>query len=329
MRDIAGTCLGLLLAGGTLLEAQVVKPRPGRIVTSNPAQQPSGQLSTTTQLATGVMLPCCVVEGIDARTGDLLVKDTKSGEVHKIKLGRASGSGGTGAVASAATSSGSTVSKSLVKATSRFRTGQRVDMDIQKTRLAITPFPVSEYKRKKINGNSSWVMKTWVVVSKDGRMDGKTNIKSSEAARGFTGGVEVVLTDRAGNIVYQSKLRTYGVNGTAMGGKSERTINWDETVPPEALNNVRAVVIHHSYEPKVRLAAGINWIKENWKLVHKVYKCGKELYDTAMEDGTKPEGSTPPPPPPPGQPTTQSPPAGNSLMGCLESAGELAEELGY
>jgi len=202
-------------------------------------------------------------------------------------------------------------------------------MDIQKTRLAITPFPVEEYKRKKINGNSSWVMKTWVVVSKDGRLDGKTNIKSSEAARGFTGGVEVVLTDRAGNIVYQSNLRKYGVNGTAMGGKSERTINWDETVPPDALDKVRAVVIHHSYEPKVRLAAGIGWIKENWKLVHKVYKCGKELYDMAMEDSSRPEGQAPPPAPPPGQPTTQPPPAGNSLMGCLESTSELAEELGY
>jgi hypothetical protein len=263
------------------------------------------------------LLPCCVVEGVESAAkarpaGDgrlqkqanlLVVKNTKTGEVHRLKVPGAS--------------------------SAKYRPGQAVDMNLDKTAIAVTPFPINEYKRKEIR-RSSWVMKTWVTVSNDGRLDGKTNIKSSEAMRGFTGGVEVVLTDRVGNILHQTQLRTYGVNGTAMGGKSERTENWKETVPPEALNKVRAVVIYHSYEPKVRLAAGVGWIRDNWKTVHKVYKCAKQVYDVATAE---PEGgqSAPPPPPPPGQPTgssTQSPSDG-SLMECLEATQGLAESLGY
>jgi hypothetical protein len=305
----------LLLAATTVLQAQGSKPGvPTRV--GVPAAGAAGQPATASQvnpttvaLAPGVLLPCCILEGVEssAREGSfLVVKNTNTGARERVKMGKSG---------SAATSS-------------KFRPGQGVAMSLDRTKLAITPFPVEEYKRKEINGNSSWVMKTWVVVSKDGRLDGKTNIKTSEAMRGFTGGVEVVLTDRAGNILHQTQLRTYGVNGTAMGGKSERTVNWNETVPADALNKVSAVVVHHSYEPKVRLAAGIGWIKDNWKLVHKVYKCGKEVYDLAMSDST---GKDQPAPPPPaqGQPTTQPPASDTSKMECLESAGELADQLGY
>lgn len=316
---IAGISLTVLLAGTTLLEAQGGKPRvPTRVgaPTGGAAGQPAtaSQVNpTTVALAPGVLLPCCVLEGVESSLKEgtfLVVKNTNTGARERVKVGH--GAGKLGSVASS----------------SKYRPGQRVAMNLNKTALAITPFPIEEYKKKKINGNSSWVMKTSVVVSNSGRLDGKTNIKSSEAARGFTGGVEVVLTDRAGNILHQTQLRTYGVNGTAMGGKSERTVNWNETVPADALNQVSAVVIHHSYEPKVRLAAGIGWIKDNWKLVHKVYKCGKEIYDLATADSTK-KDQPPPPPPAPGQPTTQPPASGTSSMECLESAGELADQLGY
>jgi len=65
MSHVAGACLVLLLAGATVLEAQV-KPRPTtigkpRAAAPAPAQQPAIQGAATTQLASGVMLPCCVV----------------------------------------------------------------------------------------------------------------------------------------------------------------------------------------------------------------------------------------------------------------------------
>jgi hypothetical protein len=200
-------------------------------------------------------------------------------------------------------------------------------MNLDRTALAITPFPVKDYKSSKIKGKSSWKMTTDVTVSNSGRIDGKTKTKSSEAMRGFTGGVEVLLTDRAGNILYQTALRKYGVNGTAMGGQSERTENWSETVPGDALNKVSAVVIHHSYEPKVRLAAGLGWIKDNWDVVVKVYKCGKDL----LADDEEGAVASAPPPPPPGQPTdgVLPPSEDSSALECLEATQELAEELGY
>jgi hypothetical protein len=199
-------------------------------------------------------------------------------------------------------------------------------MSLDRSAIAITAFPINEEKvRSKINGNSAWRMTTEVTVSKNGLMEGKTKTKSSEAMRGFTGGVEVLLTDRAAKVLYQTQLRTYGVNGTAMGGKSERTVNWTNTVPADALNKVSAVVIYHSYEPKVRLAAGIGWIKDNWKLVAKVFKCGAELL-AADEEGQQPTGS---PPPPPGQSTTQPPPSDSSTLECIEATAELADSLGY
>lgn len=317
-----GACLMMILAATAVLEAQRTKPgAPGRV--SAPAQGVTGQAATSEKAGPQVadaatlrysgLVTCCELERVESslRGGSfLVVKNTKTGERHRVRLSR-----GSGKLGSAATSS-------------KYRPGQVVAMNLDKTAFAITPFPVIEDKSNRINGNSSWKMWTDVTVSKDGSLNGKTRTKSSEAMRGFTGGVEVLLTDRAGNILHQTQLRKYGVNGTAMGGKSDRTVNWKEAVPPEALNKVSAVVIHHSYEPKVRLAAGIGWIKDNWKLVHKVYKCGKELYELAAGDSTEPNAPSPPPPAP-GQPTTQPPASDSSTLECLESASDLAEKLGY
>lgn len=287
---IAGVSLALLLAGTTVVEAQGGKPRLPRQV--NP---------TTTALAPGVLLPCCVVEGVDPKTGNLLVKNKGSGEIQAVKVGSAK-TGAIGATSSAATSA-------------RYRPGQLVDMNIAKTAMAVTAFPVKGYKRKEINSNSAWVMKTWVTVSNDGRIDGKTRLKSAEALRGFTGGVEVLLTDRSGNILHQTNLRTYGVNPN-----KTRTENWTETASPETLNKVRAVVIHQTYEPKVRLAAGLGWITNHWDEIYTLYKCYvKYTGDDEERD------RAPAPPPPPGQ-TQTAPPQQPGAMECVDAGQELAED---
>lgn len=316
MGHVAGVSLALLLGSVATVEAQVEKRRPGvgPVTGRQPAAGQPGA-AVTAQVSANILLPCCVLEGVEqdlpkkgvstvglrGSGGVLVVRHKSTGKVERLRVSSASAA--------------------------KFRPGQAVAMKLDRSAIAITPFPVKDSKKSNIT-KSSWKMETDVTVSKNGRIDGKTKTKSSEAARGFTGGVEVLLTDRAGNILHQTKLRTYGVNGTAMGGQSSRTENWNETVAPDALNKVSAVVIHHSYEPKVRLAAGLGWIKDNWKLVHKVYKCGRELL---AEDEDKSVASAPPPPPPPSQPTSQSqPPASDtSALECLEATQELAEELGY
>lgn len=305
---IAGISVTLLLAGTTVLEAQGGKPRvPSRV--GVPAAGTAGQPATASQvnpttvaLAPGVLLACCVVEGVDPKTGNLLVKNTGSGQVHSVKVGRPQ-PGPAGSTSSAATSA-------------KYRPGQLVDMNIAKTAMAVTAFPVEGYKKKEINGNSAWTMKTWVTVSNNGRIDGKTRLKSAEALRGFTGGIEVLLTDRAGNILHQTNLRKYGVNAN-----KSRTENWSETATPETLNKVRAVVIHQSYEPKVRVAAGLGWIKDNWDEIYTLYKCYLKYTADDEDKGQAPA----PPPPPPGQDQT-APPQQPGAMECVDAGQELAED---
>ena len=107
-------------------------------------------------------------------------------------------------------------------------------------------------------------MKTWVTVSNNGRIDGKTRLKSAEAVRGFTGGVEVLLTDRAGNILHQTDLRDYGSQSQQ---DPNRELEWRQ--PPLRLSTRSgAVVIHQTYEPKVRVAAGLGWIKDHWDEIY-------------------------------------------------------------
>lgn len=325
-----GVSLALLLGAAVAANAQVPRPRPGvpPVIGRQPApgqqpaagQQPTGPAGAvvTTQVP-NMLLPCCVVEGVEQEVSPgreairlpgaiprgvkrvLVVRDTKTGKVERMRVSGAS--------------------------SAKYRPGQAVAMNLDRTALAITPFPVIDHKKSEINGKSSWKMTTDVTVSINGRMDGKTKTKSSEALRGFTGGVEVVLTDRAGNILYQTRLRTYGVNGTTQGGGGQRTETWSETVPAEALNKVSAVVIHHSYEPKVKLAAGAEWLKNNWDVVVKVFKCGAELLAANEEDSTGSQAPPPPPPPAPGQTTTQPPPSDTSTLGCIEATTELIDSL--
>lgn len=187
----------------------------------------------------GVLLPCCVVESQDAGGTFLVLKKTATGQLLRVTT-----------------------------PSTRYRVGQAADMNSTATALAITPFPAEYDKRSTIQGDSTWIMHTWISVSKEGVIDGKTLVKSSDPLRGFTGGVEVLLIDRSGNILHQTNLRTYGVNAN-----SSRTTNWLEPSSVAAVNKVRAVVIHHSYEPTVRLAAQVAWINANAGDVSEVLTC--------------------------------------------------------
>lgn len=187
----------------------------------------------------GGLLPCCVVESQDAAGAFLALKNTATGELLRVTT-----------------------------PSTRYRVGQAVDMNSKATRMALTPFPVEYEKSSEMSQNQAWKLRTWVTVSAEGRLDGKTLIQSADALGGFTGGVEVLLIDRVGNLLHQTNLRTYGV-----GANSSRTITWLETASVAVVNKVRAVVIHHSYEPTVRLAAQVAWINANADDVSEVLTC--------------------------------------------------------
>jgi len=195
----------------------------------------SGAQVTATEL-----LPCCAVETIDPRVGMLVVKNLASGQLWRVQT-----------------------------PSQKYRPGQAVDMNTPGTAMALTPFPVEYLKKNpKIHQNDAWEMRSLVIISVEGRIDGQNHLKNSDPLQAFTGGVEVVLLDRSTNILHRTELRTYGVNAN-----SDRTANWYETAPLTAVNKVRAVVIHHSHDPKVRLAAGAGWLKENSRDVSLVLTC--------------------------------------------------------
>lgn len=198
------------------------------------------QRQEAVQLSANTLLPCCTVQSLDLDDSVLLLKNAGTGELLRVRT-----------------------------SLTRYHVGQSVDLSAQATALAITPFPISyQKKNSKMHQNDAWQMQTWITVSAEGRLDGKTLIESSDPLRGFTGGVEVLLVDRFANILHHTALRTYGVQPN-----SSRTNNWNETAAVAAVNKVRAVVIHHSHEPKTRLAAGLAWIKANSKNVFLVLTC--------------------------------------------------------
>ncbi len=70
---------------------------------------------------------------------------------------------------------------------------------------------------------------------------------------GFTGMVQVALLDAAGNVLYVTKGRSYGVDGTYVVGKSsDRRSSWVDQVPPGVLSQVGAFSILHTTNPKTR-----------------------------------------------------------------------------
>ncbi len=217
--------------------------------------------SSGAQVTANTLLPCCTVASIDPGAGMLVLKNVASGERRQVQ----------------------TPSK-------KYRLEQVVDLNTPGTAMALTPFPI-EYQKKnpKMHRNDAWEMRSRVTISAEGRIDGQTRIESSDPQQGFTGGVEVLLLDRSLNALHHTSLRTYGVNAN-----SARIINWHETSPLTAVNKVRAVVIHHSHDPKVRLAAGLGWLQANSKDVSLVLACTPLANDGTGAGGGRRPSMKPP-----------------------------------
>lgn len=108
----------------------------------------------------------------------------------------------------------------------------------------VVTFPILGTKRDDL-GHSDY-METTITVSDNGRLDAKTRIWTSEALRGFSGGVVVTLADDHGNILNSPLIRAFGVNGTSVpGAPSDRTEVWNEIVPVENILQTRSFSIVH------------------------------------------------------------------------------------
>lgn len=171
------------------------------------------------------------------------------------------------------------------KSTKEYNLGQTVYISRQGDYAAVTGFPIKVTKRDKM-GASSRKMETTIILSNTGRIDGTTKIWTAEALRGFTGGVLVGITDLSGNVLHYTKMRKYGVDGTANpNSNSRREEKWSEEVPKKVLDKAGAVVIWHSRQPKNRFPGAVDWVVKNWDCIVDVYKLVEHMTDDETPGG--------------------------------------------
>jgi len=127
--------------------------------------------------------------------------------------------------------------------------GQKVWISPANNNILVLSFPMTLQYAEKVGGGHH--MATTVVVSNTGRIDGTTKTWSTEALRGFTGGVSVFLLDDQNNILYGTPMHKYGVNGASMGG-SQRTDLWMEPVAQDILAKTRHIKIVQLEKPTGR-----------------------------------------------------------------------------
>ncbi len=246
----------VLLSAQTASAGQQTKPRIRLPGSRPPATTPTASL--------GKLQPCCEVIAVHAAENTISVRDKKTGRVFKMYVGPPR--------TIAPTIPGKVPRPGRITKMKQYRPGQTVYMNSLGNRAAVTGFPINATKRDKI-GASSRKMETTIIVSSTGRIDGTTKTWTAEALRGFTGGVLVGITDLDGNVLHTTKMRKYGVDGTAKpGGGSSRTEHWSEEVPKEALDKAAAVVIWHSHQPKNRFPGAAAWVVDNWGCIVEVYK---------------------------------------------------------
>lgn len=132
------------------------------------------------------------------------------------------------------------------------REGQPVWVNIQTNQAKVVKFPILGDRKERVKKGKGWWMKTEITISSTGRIDGETKTWSTEALRGFTGGVMVFLYDADGNVLHSTKLRKYGVNGTTMGPPDNRKDLWNEPVDPAVVVKTKKYAIVHKHSPTDR-----------------------------------------------------------------------------
>lgn|GEM_PF-5360306 len=93
-------------------------------------------------------------------------------------------------------------------------------------------------------------MRTNVVLSNNGRLDGHTRLSCGRKFLGFTGGVSVGVYDINGNVLYMSSIHRWGIDGPLPGQHTQvREDDWSEQVPPNVLSQARYLGIAQMHTP--------------------------------------------------------------------------------
>ncbi|MBU3186893.1 hypothetical protein [Clostridium estertheticum] len=115
-------------------------------------------------------------------------------------------------------------------------------------------FPISAEQEDGLGNDRK--MRTKFTVSNTGRINALTKTRTKDKLEGFHGTVILLLTDQEGNILYESKPHTYGVNGTLVpGSPSKREEHWSEEFPQEIVEKIGGYVVLHFVDPNSTIMA--------------------------------------------------------------------------
>lgn len=92
-------------------------------------------------------------------------------------------------------------------------------------------FPLIGSKEEEEVGRK-FFMKTDITISDTRRIDGVTRTWTTRTTSGFVGVVEVILTDKDGNILYITSQQRFAVEGKWI-GSSDRTDSWSVDIPAD------------------------------------------------------------------------------------------------
>jgi len=134
----------------------------------------------------------------------------------------------------------------------------------QATAAPVLTFPLKALR--KVEFPSQGQMQTEITLSEKGRLSGYTRTWSDPGGTGFKAAVSVALTDLAGNVLFVSQTREYGVGG----GGDSRGRSWSETLPAEVAPRIAGYVIYQVSPPD---ELSPNWVKtaEGQRIVMQKY----------------------------------------------------------
>jgi len=129
-----------------------------------------------------------------------------------------------------------------------------------------SPLPVSRSQQDPINGIG--YMHTDVTITNGGNGSGQltaiTHTWSAKDLEGFHGSVAVAILDQSRRLLWVSHTETYGVDGkhVPFGGPSDRTDRWNDSVPAQAVAQMRYMAIKQKWSPKAVTPDEIgNWLR--------------------------------------------------------------------
>lgn len=113
----------------------------------------------------------------------------------------------------------------------------------------VAPLPLDLKVDLRSDLGANHYMTTTGVMLQNGHIDATTKTQTGTMFGGFTGGVQLLFADANELTIGASSIRTFGVDGTAI-GRSSRTDYWTEQIATNIASRATSIHVHHFWSPK-------------------------------------------------------------------------------